>query len=47
VTLVQLLVVAIATLPVAMVFTQYLMPTLSSVVGLWLHTMGLYARIAG
>lgn len=46
-TLVQLLVVAVATLPVFLVFTQYLVPTLSSVMGLWLSTMGLYARLAG
>ncbi len=46
-TLAQLLIVAVATLPILLVFVHYLMPTLSMVVGLWLQTMGLYARIAG
>jgi hypothetical protein len=45
VTLVQLIVVGLGTLPVFLVFFDYLMPTLSMVVTLWLHTMGMYARL--
>jgi hypothetical protein len=46
VSLIQILIVAIFVLPVSLVFVQYLVPTLSMVIGLWLQTMGLYARIA-
>lgn len=45
-TVLQVLIVGVATLPIAVVFTQYLVPTMSTVMGLWFHTMGLYARIA-
>ncbi|MFO1187212.1 MAG: hypothetical protein U1E87_07020 [Alphaproteobacteria bacterium] len=44
--LLQILVVGVAVLPVFLVFVRYLVPTLSMVIGLWLQTMGLYARIA-
>lgn len=46
ITLMQILVVGIAILPVFLVFVRYLVPTLSMVIGLWLQTMSLYARIA-
>ena len=46
VSLVQILLVGLAVVPVFLVFVRYLVPTLSMVISLWLQTMGLYARIA-
>lgn len=46
ITLAQILLVGLAVLPIFLVFVRYLVPTLSMVIGLWLQTMGLYARIA-
>jgi hypothetical protein len=42
----QLAVVAVASLPVALFFLTFLLPSLSKVVGLWLDTMSLYAELA-
>ena len=44
--LAQIAVVAVASVPVAIFFVTYLVPSLSHVVGLWLDTMGLYAELA-
>jgi hypothetical protein len=46
ITFVQLTVVAVASLPVLVVFLYYLVPNLTMVIGLWLDTMGLYAKMA-
>jgi hypothetical protein len=45
VTLAQLLIVSAGVVPVLVIFIRYLVPNLTMVIGLWLQTMGLYARI--
>ena len=46
VNLAQIAIVAVAAVPIAMVLLTYLVPSLVSVVGAWLDTMGLYAELA-
>lgn len=46
VTLAQLVVVAVATFPLMMVFFSYFVPNMTLIVGVWLNTMGLYAELA-
>jgi hypothetical protein len=44
--LLQLAIVAVASLPVFVLFVTFLVPNLTKVIGLWFETMSLYAQLA-